>query len=88
MLHLRAGEAEAVVDPEGGGRLVRLAVGGVDLLTPAGCFLMAPWAGRTGFGTFDGHRLPIDQPPHAIHGTVRGVAWTVLAADPNPPSGP
>jgi aldose 1-epimerase len=75
VIELRAGDAVAVVDPEGGGRLTRLAVAGVDLLTPAGCFLMAPWAGRTAWGRFDGHALPIDQPPHAIHGTVRGVAW-------------
>jgi aldose 1-epimerase len=42
---------------------------------------MAPWVGRTGWGRFsvDGteHRLAIDHPPHAIHGTVRGVAWQV-----------
>ena len=77
-MELRAGEAVAVVDAEGGGRLARLTVGGVDVFTRAGCFIMAPWVGRTAYGRFDGHRLPINQPPHAIHGTVRGVAWTAV----------
>lgn len=85
MVELRAGPAAAGVDPEGGGRLTRLAVGGVELLAPAGCFVMAPWVGRTGWGRFthDGvvHRLPVDMAPHAIHGTVRGVAWSVVDAD-------
>lgn len=86
MLELRApsGDAVVVVDPEGGGRITRIAVGGADLLTAAGLFLMAPWAGRTGDGRFTHagteHRLPIDMPPHAIHGTVRGIAWTVEGA--------
>ncbi len=79
MFELRAGDAVAAVDPAGGGRLTRLAVAGFDLLTAGGCFLMAPWAGRLGWGRFDGHQLPIDQPPHAIHGTVRGVAWQETA---------
>lgn len=75
------GGAVAVVDAEGGGRLARLVVDGADVLSLAGCFVMAPWVGRTGWGRFvrDGveHRLAIDMPPHAIHGTVRGVAWNV-----------
>jgi len=89
VLELRSpgGGAIAVVDPEGGGRLTRLAVGDVDLLAPAGCFVMAPWAGRTGWGRFSHggieHELPVDLPPHAAHGTVRGVAWTVEAAAPD-----
>lgn len=66
---------------------MRLTVRGFDVLTPAGCFVMAPWAGRTGWGAFEHggveHRLPADMPPHAIHGTVRGIAWTVEDAGPN-----
>ena len=81
MLELRAGDAVVVVDPEGGGRITRIAVAGRDLLAPAGLWVMAPWVGRVAHGRFshDGveHRLPIDLPPHAVHGTVRGVAWTV-----------
>jgi aldose 1-epimerase len=42
--------------------------------TQWGMFLMAPWAGRVRHGRFrfDGHdyQLPINAPPHAIHGTV------------------
>lgn len=86
MQELRAGDAEAVVDADGGGRLTRLAVDGFDLLTADGSFVMAPWAGRTGYGrfTYDGveHRLPVPEKhaPHAIHGTVRDRPWTVDAA--------
>ncbi len=88
MLELRAGDAVATVDPEGGGRLSRLAVQGFDLLTDAGCFVMAPWAGRTGHGrfTYAGvvHALPVPEKhaPHAIHGTVRSRPWVVESADP------
>ncbi len=49
-----------------------------------GAFPMAPWAGRVRHGvfTFDGraYRLPMNKPPHAIHGTVRDHAWTVESA--------
>lgn len=93
MLELRAGSALAVIDPEGGGRLQRLAVGAgeggpaTEVLASDGCFVMAPWAGRTGNGrfTFLGveHHLPVldRHAPHAIHGTVRDRPWTVLAHD-------
>ena len=44
-----------------------------------GCFPMAPWAGRVRRGrfTFEGveHQLPINMPPHAIHGTVFDRPW-------------
>jgi aldose 1-epimerase len=93
-LQLTSGEARCLVDPHGG-RLAALRVGDLDLLlTPDddpggghwGCFVMAPWAGRTRHGrfTFAGveHRLPLNSPPHAIHGTVRQRDWTVLAASP------
>jgi aldose 1-epimerase len=84
VLELAAGITRATVDPEGG-RLTRLEVGGFDLLTDAGCFLMAPWAGRTGHGHFswDGidYELPVPpkHAPHAIHGTVRDRTWVVEA---------
>jgi galactose mutarotase-like enzyme len=83
-----AGATSAVVDPHAGGRIERLVVENLDLLVPPevndhdyGCFPMAPWAGRVrrGMFTFDGdeHQLPLNKPPHAIHGTVRNEAWTV-----------
>ena len=42
---------------------------------------MAPWTGRVRHGrfTFGGvdYQLPLNKPPHAIHGTVRDHEWTV-----------
>ena len=87
MLPLAAGDARATVDPDGGGRLAALSYAGFDLLTEAGCFVMAPWAGRTGYGTFTfegvAHALPVpeEHAPHAIHGTVRQRPWIVESAD-------
>ena len=84
MLELRAGSASAVVDPDGGG-LRRLRVDEIDVLTDDGSFVMAPWAGRTGYGRFTWqgaeHQLPVPErhAPHAIHGTVRDRPWTVVA---------
>ena len=50
-----------------------------------GSFPMAPWAGRVRHGryTFDGaeHRLDVDLPPHAIHGTTYTREWTVDLVD-------
>ena len=88
MLALEAGLARVVVDPDGGGRIERLEVDGLALLVPPevddhnyGCFPMAPWAGRVRDGqfTFDGveHQLPLNKPPHAIHGIVRDRRWRV-----------
>ena len=67
MLELRSGDVTVVVDPPGGGRITRITVATTELLAPAGLFVMAPWAGRSR-----------DQP---IHGTVRGVAWSVDDGD-------
>ena len=80
-------DAEAVVEPQSGGRLASLRVAGHDLLVPRasapmqwGCYPMVPWAGRTRGGQFDwgGSKwsLPINMPPHAIHGTVFDRPWT------------
>ena len=88
MLALEAGSARVVVDPEGGGRIERLDVDGLALLIPPevddhnyGCFLMAPWAGRVRHGRFtfagEEHELPLNKPPHAIHGIVRDRRWRV-----------
>lgn len=85
MLELSAGMGQVTVDPEGGGRITRLAVRGIDLLTEGGCFVMAPWAGRTGHGRFTYHGIehqlpvPAKHAPHAIHGTVRDRPWVVEA---------
>ncbi|POX56688.1 aldose epimerase [Streptomyces sp. Ru71] len=80
---LSAGDAQAVVRPGHGGRIGSLRVGGVELLRQGdryGCFPMVPWCGRIREGRFrDGatvHQMPLNSPPHAIHGTARDAAWT------------
>jgi len=46
-----------------------------------GSFIMAPWVNRIRDGNLvapDGiHNLPIDAPPHAIHGLVRDKSRTI-----------
>ncbi|MFI2431226.1 aldose 1-epimerase [Streptomyces sp. NPDC018693] len=81
---LTAGDAEAVVQAGNGGRVGGLRVGGVELLRQGerfGCFPMVPWCGRIREGRFrDGagvQQMPLNAPPHAIHGTVRDGAWKV-----------
>ena len=89
-MHLQAGDVEVTVDPEQGGRVASLRVGGHELLVAEadvddlmlwGCYPMVPWAGRVRDGrfTFDGeaHQLPLDAPPHAIHGVGYRSPWTV-----------
>lgn len=87
---LTAGPAALEVDLTDGGRWTSLQVDGLELLSSAeleavppgvqhGCFPMAPYAGRLGHGLLrfggDTLRLPIDAPPHAIHGHVFDVPW-------------
>ena len=92
MISLSAGAAHVVID-ERGGRIERLDVDGLTLLVPPevdernhGAFPMAPWAGRVRHGrfTFDGveHQLPLNKPPHAIHGVARDLRWTVDESSP------
>jgi aldose 1-epimerase len=88
---LQSGTAEAILDPDAGGRIAALRVDGLDLLVTEGagplawgCYPMAPWAGRLRNGVLrwrgDEHRLPTDLlPPHAIHGTLIETAWTAFA---------
>jgi galactose mutarotase-like enzyme len=82
------------VDDHAGGRIERLVVEGLDLLVPPevndhnyGAFAMAPWAGRLRHGRFafndHEHQLPLNKPPHAIHGTVRDLPWTVDHESPD-----
>jgi len=84
---LRAGPAEAVLDPAAGGRIAAIRVDGLDLLITHGdgpmawgAYPMVPWAGRLrdGLLRWDGavHALPTRLlPPHAIHGTLIEAAW-------------
>jgi aldose 1-epimerase len=91
VLELTAGDACLRLQPEHGGRIAGLTVAGLELLvTPEvddhnyGAFPMAPWTGRVRDGrfTFDGvdYQLPLNKPPHAIHGTARDHPWTVDVA--------
>ena len=87
---LTAGDAELTLEPGHGCRIASLRVAGTELLRQGdrfGAFLMVPWAGRTENGVFRNggvtHQLPVDAPPHAIHGTVYLRTW-----EPVPPDGP
>ncbi|MFZ4184977.1 aldose 1-epimerase [Streptomyces pseudogriseolus] len=79
---LTAGDAEVDVLPGNGGRVGGLRLGGVELLRQGeryGCFPMVPWCGRLRDGRFrDGatvQQMPLNAPPHAIHGTARNAPW-------------
>ncbi len=79
---LTAGDAEVDVLPGNGGRVGGLRLGGVELLRQGeryGCFPMVPWCGRLRDGRFrDGatvQQMPLNAPPHAIHGTARTAPW-------------
>ncbi len=91
-----AGPARAEFDLEAGGRMASLAIDGLELLvapdsperSPAtawGSYPLAPWAGRIRDARFrfEGreHALPVNWPPHAIHGTTFDRAWSLDAAD-------
>ncbi len=81
------------LDPDAGGRLAQLSVGGFDLLyspndpslspTSWGAFPMVPYAGRISNGRFDfagsSYRMPINHGQHAIHGTTFTSRWIELA---------
>ncbi|WP_415947368.1 aldose 1-epimerase [Streptomyces sp. KLOTTS4A1] len=79
---LVAGAAELTVQGAGGCRIGSLRIDGTEVLRQGGhygCFPMVPWCGRTENGRFlsggQTYQLPVDNPPHAIHGTVRNAAW-------------
>jgi aldose 1-epimerase len=90
-VELTAGAARVVVRPEAGGRLEAVTIAGYELLVHDngdplgwGCFPMAPWAGRVRHGRFTyagvTHRLPLDLPPHAIHGTTYRRPWEIVSS--------
>jgi len=87
-LVLEAGDARLEIAPDLGGRIVSFTVEGRELLVTSaaddiryGSFPMVPYAGRVRDGSFtfrgQRHRLPLNLPPHAIHGTVHVRGWTV-----------
>jgi aldose 1-epimerase len=87
-LVLEAGDARLEVSPADGGRISSLVVRGSELLRNAGddpklwgSYPMVPFAGRIRHGRFQfGEReveLVLNDPPHAIHGTVFNRPWRV-----------
>ncbi len=92
-IELRDGDTTLTLSPAGGGRWTTLRVAGLDLLGRGGDKLvdwgnypMAPYAGRIRRGrlVWGGrtHQLPINLPPHAIHGVALDRPWQVLDASP------
>jgi aldose 1-epimerase len=89
LVKLKAGPAEAILDPGAGGQIAALRVEGTDLLVTRGngpltwgAYPMVPWAGRLrdGLVRWGGrvHTLPTDLlPPHAIHGTLVEAPWRI-----------
>jgi len=91
-LVIEAGEVRLRVSAREGGRIASLVVGGDELIVTEGygpirwgCYPMVPFPGRIRDGrfTFRGRdvRLPVNLPPHAIHGTVFERPWTVAGPD-------
>lgn len=87
-LVLEAADTRLEVSPDDGGRMTSLAVRGSELLVTEGfgpimwgCYPMAPFAGRIGQGRFRFDRrdvqLALNDPPHALHGTVFERPWQV-----------
>jgi aldose 1-epimerase len=86
-VRLTAGDVELTVTPENGCRISGLRMSGTELLRQGvnfGCFPMVPWCGRIKDGQFSSggvpHQLPVNSPPHAIHGTGQNTAWKTLNA--------
>lgn len=88
-LVLGADGVEAIVDLEAGGRLSSFVVDGRELLVTEGLgqidwgsFPMVPYAGRVRNGVFEfrgrNWDLPMQLPPHALHGTVLDRPWDAL----------
>jgi aldose 1-epimerase len=93
ILELAGAGVRCRVVPGAGGRLASIEVEGTEVLVigdPSdhpmqwGSFPMVPYAGRVRDGRFvhDGteYVLPLDLPPHAIHGTTYHRPWSVDAA--------
>ena len=99
MIEVAAGPWQLALLPERGAAMARLRHRGRDLIeplpegadpnrTPAGAFLMLPWANRLADGLLSlpdsgAHRFPINRPDenNAIHGLSRDRPWTVAATE-------
>lgn len=87
IIRLAAGDVELTIRPQHGCRVASLTIGGTEVLRAGdqyGSFPMVPWCGRVGNGVFlNGdvpHQLPLNAPPHAIHGTGRDAVWRTARA--------
>jgi len=92
-LALSSGETSLTIDAAQGAALTSLDLDGLQLLVPtnqdgpiwSGAFPMIPWAGllRDARVTHSGRQyaVPADWAPHALHGLLRTVPWTVQDAD-------
>ncbi|MFF3766140.1 aldose 1-epimerase [Streptomyces sp. NPDC001922] len=87
-VRLGAGDAELTVLPALGCRIGSLRIGGTELLRQGpdhGAFPMVPFCGRTENGRFRNggtvHQLPLNSPPHAIHGTGRDAEWSIARTE-------
>lgn len=91
MLVFESTNARATVDPDSGGRLASLVIGGHGVLVGPevdgmrwGCYPMVPFAGRIRHGEFvfagRTHHLPVNLAPHAIHGYGYTSRWHVVDA--------
>lgn len=81
-VRLAAGDVELTVRPDLGCRIESLRIGGTEVLRQGehyGSFPMVPWCGRIEHGEFRNggtkYQLPLNSPPHAIHGTGRDTVW-------------
>lgn len=90
VIHLRHGDISVGIDARHGGRLSSLQIGQHELLVQQtsrtnlrewGCYPMSPWAGRVRNGAFTHNavafQLPLNEPPHSLHGTVHDTNWQV-----------
>ncbi|THA83226.1 aldose 1-epimerase [Streptomyces sp. A0592] len=84
---LSAGGTEVTVDQENGCRISSLRIDGTELLRQGshyGSFPMVPWCGRMKDGRFHNgatlHQMPLDHPPHALHGFGRDASWRQAGA--------
>ena len=90
-VEIASGSLRAVIYPQDGCRLASLSAFGYELLRQwnpqrrafqYGCFPMVPWVGRMGGAelSFEGksYALPMNKPPHALHGMACFGAWEIV----------